>query len=90
MSKKEQLITVQLIALYTILVEMINTDRIGVQESISILEKAGLTTDDYDTWRTEDKREVHFPLPFPIQESDTRFQRNNPEPFNLDPCQIGC
>jgi len=77
--KDNQLEAVQLIALYTILVTMIDQKRIAIMESVSILEKAGLTTDDFDTWRSEDGREIHFPLEFPTFDIDMTHQRNDPE-----------
>lgn len=82
---EDRLEAVQLIALYTILVTMIDQKRIGIMESISILEKAGLTTEDFDTWNTEDGREIHFPLPFPTFDVSTDFSRNNP-----DAGYVGC
>ena len=60
---------IQLVALYTIYIDMINDNRMTLDEAVSNLAAAGLTTTDFDTWYGEDGREFHFPLqlPFPKQ-----------------------
>jgi hypothetical protein len=65
MSKKEQIQPIELVALYTICVSMINTKRISIMDAVLLLKKAGLTTSDYDTWYCENKRKFNFPIPFP-------------------------
>jgi len=63
---------IQLIALYTIYIDMIKQDRMTLDEALSNLAAAGLTTTDFDTWYGEDGKEFHFPLdlPFPKQDSN--------------------
>ena len=78
---KDKMEAIQHIALYTILVDMIHQNRIGIMEAVSILEKSGLTTEDYDTWNTEDGREIHFQIPFPTFKLENIGQRHNPYPY---------
>ena len=63
---------IQLIALYTIYVDMIKQNRITINEVVSNLAAAGLTTTDFDTWYGEDGKRFNFPLeiPFPKQDSN--------------------
>ena len=63
---------IQLVALYTIYIDMIKQDRMTLDEALSNLAAAGLTTTDFDTWYGEDGRKFHFPLdlPFPKQDSN--------------------
>ena len=68
MRKDNQLEAIQLIALYTIFVDMIHKGKIGIMEALDVLCKAGLTTNDCDTWYSEDGREIHFTIPFPTFE----------------------
>lgn len=93
MGKDFQLETVQLMALYTVLVDMIDKKRIGIMEARSILEKAGLVSNDKDQWFDENGREVCFTIPFPAFELDTQWSRNNPDSFTVsngvDP-YVGC
>ena len=77
-NKDLQLETVQLMALYTILVDMIDKKRIGIMEARMLLEKAGLTSDDNDKWYDESGREICFTIPFPAFELNTDFSRHNP------------
>ncbi len=65
MRTDNQLEAIQLIALYTIFVDMIHKGKIGIMETLAVLQRAGLTTNDYDTWYSEDGREIHFTIPFP-------------------------
>ena len=62
---------IQLIALYTIYIDMIKQDRMTLEEALTNLAAAGLTTTDFDTWYGEDGKKFHFPLklPFPSQDS---------------------
>lgn len=78
--KDFQLETVQLMALYTILVDMINKKRISIMEGRNILEKAGLVSDDDDRWFDENGREVCFTIPFPTFKIDPRW-RHTPDPY---------
>lgn len=84
---------IKLMNLYDVLVDMINDKRIGIMEATSILEKAGLTSDDNVNWRTEDGRVVTFPEEFPAFDLDKSFSRNNPDPYTIsngvDP-YVGC
>ena len=57
---------IQLVALYTIYIDMINQDRMTLDEALSNLAAAGLTTTDFDTWYGEDGRKFHFPLDLPF------------------------
>lgn len=68
MNTKDQIQPIELVALYTICVSMINTKRISTIEAVALLGKAGLTTSDYDTWYCENKRQFNFPIPFPTLE----------------------
>ena len=44
---------IQLVALYTIYIDMIKQDRMTLDEAIYNLAAAGLTTTDFDTWYSE-------------------------------------
>lgn len=57
---------IQLIALYTIYVDMVKQNRMTIDEAVSNLAAAGLTTTDYDTWYDEEGRVFNFPLEIPF------------------------
>ena len=62
---------IQLIALYTIYVDMIKQNRMTVEEAVSNLAAAGLTTTDYDTWYDEEGKRFNFPLQIPFPKDNT-------------------
>ena len=62
---------IQLVALYTIYIDMINDNRMTLDEAISNLAAAGLTTTDFDTWYGEDGKVFNFPLQIPFPKDNT-------------------
>ena len=62
---------IQLIALYTIYVDMVKQNRMTIDEAVSNLAAAGLTTSDYDTWYSEDGKVFNFPLEIPFPKDKT-------------------